>query len=169
VVFEVKTGKLARPAALRELDRALAERDADFAVLVVPNEDKVPAKMRQLREYNGDKLIVTYDPEGDAGIGLEVAYSLARARVLMSRSESGGVDSAAVRDTVERALTATEDVRRIKSQLSGAETSIGNARELLDEMAERVREHLRQIDGLVLSAEPDVASAGDADPQKRLI
>jgi NAD(P)-dependent dehydrogenase (short-subunit alcohol dehydrogenase family) len=137
-------------------------------VLVVPNEDKVPAKMRPLREYNGDKLIVTYDPEGDTGIGLEVAYSLARARVLMSRSESGGVDSAAVRDTVERALTATEDVRRIKSQLSGAETSIGNARELLDEMAERVREHLRQIDGLVLSAEePDEASAGET--QERLL
>ena len=163
VVFEVKTGKLARPAALRELDRALQERDADFAVLVVPNEDKVPAKMRQLREYNGDKMIVTFEPDGDTGVGLEVAYSLARARVLMSRAESGGVDAAAVRDTVERALTATEDVRRIKSQLSGAETSIGNARELLDEMADRVREHLRQIDGLVMSA--DAAE----EPQARLI
>ncbi|MEA2404975.1 MAG: hypothetical protein QOE08_1622, partial [Thermoleophilaceae bacterium] len=55
---------------------------------------------------------------------------------------------------------------------SGAETSIGNARELLDEMAERVREHLRQIDGLVLSAEPDAASADDpgaGEAQERLI
>ena len=41
-------GQAAVEAARRssELDRALEQRDADFAVLVVPTEDKVPAKMR---------------------------------------------------------------------------------------------------------------------------
>ncbi len=161
IVFEVKTGRLSKPQALRELDRSLAERDADFAVLVVPTEEKVPARMSQLREYNGDKLIVAFDPEADSQLPLEVAYSLARARVLMRRNQAGGVNAGAVRDVVERALVATEDVRRIKSQLSGAETSIGNARDLLEQMSERVREHLREMDRLLLA--DGEGDAGGAD------
>jgi hypothetical protein len=161
IVFEVKTGKLSRPDALRELDKAKEQRDADFAVLVVPSEDKVPAKMRQLREYNGDKLIVTFDADAEGPLTLEVAYALARARVLMSRSEAEGIDAAAVRDTVERALNAMETVRAVKSQLTGAKTSIDRARDLIDAMADQVREHLRNVDRLVLegSADGDDAEA----------
>ena len=160
IVFEAKTGKLSKPAALQELDRGLAERDADFAVLVVPADDKLPAAMRPLREYNGDKLIVSHDPEVDSGLALEVAYSLARARVLMSRAEEGGVDSAALRDMVERALAAMDDVRRVKSQLSGARTSIDKAEGILAAMAETVRGHLRQLDALVAASEGGAPSGG---------
>jgi hypothetical protein len=142
-------------------------------VLVVPSEDKVPAKMRQLREYNGDKLIVTFDPEAEGTITLEVAYSLARARVLMSQSESDGVDSGAIRDTVERALNAMEMVRAVKQQLTGAKTSIDKARDVIDTMADQVREHLRNVDRLVLEAsadgEDDRAPAPPSDAQETLV
>jgi hypothetical protein len=169
-VFEVKTGKLSKPEALRELDKSLQQRDADFAVLVVPSEDKVPAKMRQLREYNGDKLIVTYDPEGEGPITLEVAYSLARARVLMSRAEADGIDAGAVRDTVERALNAMETVRAVKSQLTGAKTSIDRATTVLEAMADQVREHLRNVDRLVIEGSApseDDDEAGSEPPVKQ--
>lgn len=175
IVFEVKTGRLSKPDALRELDKALQQRDADFAVLVVPSEDKVPAKMRQLREYNGDKLIVTYDPEAEGPITLEVAYSLARARVLMSQSESEGIDSGAIRDTVERALNAMETVRAVKNQLTGAKTGIDRARDLIDTMADQVREHLRNVDRLVMEASADAEDevrrpkVAPADVQETLV
>ena len=106
-------------------------------MLVVPSEDKVPAKMQALREYNGDKLIVAFDPE-DGPLALQVAYSLARARVLMARGGRRGLDAAAVRDTVERALGALEDVRRIRQQLTGAKTQIDKASEIV-ERHERAR------------------------------
>jgi hypothetical protein len=163
IVFEVKTGKLSKPEALRELDRSLRERDADFAVLVVPSEEKVPAKMRPLREYNGDKLIVTFDPETDGAIALEVAYSLARARVLMGQSDAEGIDAAAVRDSVERALNSMEMVRTVKSNLKGAKTSIDKARDLIDAMADQVREHLRNVDRLVLEGSTETGE-GDERP-----
>jgi hypothetical protein len=152
VVWEAKDRRLSKPAALAELDKAMAQRDADFAVLVVPTEDELPAKMRPLREYNGDKLIVVWDPETDSRLPLELAYSLARARVLMARSESEGIDGAAVRDTVERALGAMDDVRRVKSSLTGAKTNIDRAAGVLDVMSDRVRDHLKAIDDLVLAA-----------------
>jgi hypothetical protein len=164
IVFEAKTGKLSKNDALRALDDSLHQRDADFAVLVVPSEDKVPAKMRPLREYNGDKLIVTFDPEADGPLTLEVAYSLARARVRMSKSEAEGIDASAVRYTVERALNAMEDVRRIKSQLSGAKTSIDNARGLIEAMADQVREYLRNVDRLVLEGSSEDEGAPDERP-----
>jgi hypothetical protein len=161
IVFEAKNARLSRPKALEELDLALRERNADYAVLVVPNEDKVPAKMLSLREYNGDKLIVEFDPEDGQPLALELAYKLARARVLMSRAGEAGLDTGALSDTVERALQSFEEVRRIKQQLTGAKTQIDKASEIVDALAERVKGHLREIDELVQSAQ-DAAEAAEA-------
>ena len=151
IVFEAKHARLTRPRALEELDGAMAERNADFAVLVVPSEEQVPARMHALREINGDKLIVTFDPD-EGPLALQVAYSLARARVLMARGGGDGVDAAAVADTVERALVGLEDVRRIRQQLTGAKTQIDKASEIVGAMTDRVRAQLEEIAALVRSA-----------------
>ncbi len=152
IVFEAKSSQLSRPKALGELDRAISVRSADFGILVVPSEAEVPTRMVPLREYNGDKLIVALDPDGsDPPLALQVAYSLARARVLMAKGASAGeqVDCAAVRESCERAVAALEEVRRIKVQLTGARTQIDKAGEIVDAMTGRVRRHLTEIDALV--------------------
>jgi hypothetical protein len=161
IVFEAKDRKLSKNHALEELDGAMATRSADFAILVVPSEDELPARTHPLREYNGDKLFVVYDPEDGSRLALEVAYGLARARVLMSRDEAGGLDVAAARAEVERALGAMEDVRRIKSQLTNATNGIDAARTILEAMAEGVRGHLAALDAL-LAAEAEVEAAAEA-------
>jgi hypothetical protein len=163
IVFEAKDRRLSRPGALEELDRALADRDADFAVLVVPTEAEVPAKLEPLREYNGDKLVVALDPDEPSGLALELGYRLSRARLLMARGGDGGVDGAAVHDLVERALHAMGEVRKVKSQLTGAKTGIDTAYKIVEEMAARVRGHLAEVDELVLegNAPPAAAPADD--------
>jgi hypothetical protein len=163
IVFEVKTSRLSKPKAIEELDRCMAERNADYGVLVVPAEDRVPAKMVPLREYNGDKLIVAFDPEDGAPLGLQVAYTLARARVLMTKGGGDGVDTAAVRDAVERALGLMEDVRRIKQQLTASKTSIDKAGEIVGAMADGVRGQLAEIAGLIDRAEAAAGEEGEAD------
>ncbi len=159
IVFEAKNARLSKPEALRELDRGLSERDADFAVLVVPSEEQLPARMTALREYNGDKLIVAHDPEDGSRLALEVAYALARARVLMARGGEQQIDAAAIEDKIERAQAALEDVRRVKSQLTGATTSIEQARAILEMIAEQVRQRLTEMATLVSSATPGEPSA----------
>jgi hypothetical protein len=149
IVFEAKNSKRSRKEALCELEEAMAQRAADYAVWVVPGEDKLPARAPALREIGGDKLFVVFDPEDGSRLALEVAYSLARARVLMAKGGTDGVDAGALRAEVERATVAMEDVRRIKSQLTTAAGGIDEARRVLDGMAERVRGHLAQIDALV--------------------
>jgi hypothetical protein len=153
IVVEAKDRqRLSGPKALKELDAAMAERSADFAVMVVPGDDRVPAKMEPLREYDGDKLVVALDP--DAGsLPLEVAYRLARARVLMKTSEADGIDVAAVTAAAERALAALSEERKVKQQLTGAKTSIDKAYDHVDSMTARVRGLLQEIDALVRPAD----------------
>src|SRR3954454_6181416 len=155
IVFEAKNSQLSKNKALAELDGALETRAADYAVLVVPSEGRLPARTHPLREYNGDKLFVTFDPEDGSTLALEVAYGLARARVLMARADDGGVDAAALQVEVERAQGAMEDVRRIKSQLTNATSGIETARQILDAMATGLRAHLSAIESLLASADVD--------------
>src|ERR1700712_1406446 len=128
IVFEAKNRRLSKNEALAELDGALETRAADYAVLVVSSESKLPARTQPLREFNGDKLFVTFDPEDGSTLALEVAYGLARARVLMARAGDDGIDTSALRAEVERAQGAMENVRRIKSQLTNATNGIEEAR-----------------------------------------
>jgi hypothetical protein len=164
IVFEAKNSRLSKKQALAELDEAMASRDADYGIFVVPSADKLPARVSDLREFGGDKLFVVFDPEDDGRIGLEVAYKLARARVLMARGEAGAIDPDAVRGEVERALGAMEDVRRVKSQLTQATTYIGEASKIVDAMAGTVRGHLGQIDVLLRPAEEDDAAEPPTAP-----
>ena len=153
IVFEAKNSKLSKNQALAELDEAMATRDADYGIFVVPSDDRLPAKTHDLREFNGNKLFVVFDPDEGERVGLELAYKLARARVLMARGDAAGVDPAAVRAEVERAVGAMEDVRRVKSQLTQATTYIGEATKIVDTLAANVRGHLGQIDTLLRTAE----------------
>jgi hypothetical protein len=168
VVFEAKASRLSKPKAIEELDRARIERNADFAVLVVPDEERVPAKMHQLREYGGDKLIACYDPADGSTLSLEVAYSLARARVLMARGESDAIDPSAIREAIERATGAMSDVLRVKQQLTGAKTSIDKGGDILEAMATAVRAQLTQVELLLAAAGEDVPepppAAAPAEP-----
>jgi hypothetical protein len=165
IVFEAKNAYVPKNKALAELADAMEQRDADFGVWVVPTAELLPGHAQQLREFNGDKLFVVYDPDdGAARIALEVAYALARARTLMAGAAGDGLDAGALRTEIERALAAMDDVRRIKSQLTGAVGGIEAARKILDDMAERVRAHLTHVDALV------AAGTGDDTPlQGRLV
>ena len=131
-----------------------AQREADFAVLVVPDEELIPAKMHELREVNGDKLLAVFDPGDGSRLSLEVAYKLARARVLMARGEAEGVDAWAIREAIERAAGAMGDVRRVKEQLDvGAKTASSGRAEILDALATAVRAQLQHVELLLAAAD----------------
>ena len=157
IVFEAKDRRLSRNEALAELDACLATRSASYAVLVVPSEDELPARTHANTEFNANKVFCVFDPEEGSLLSLEVAYTLARARVLMARDDADGLDAVALRTEVERAVQALEEVRKIKVQLTNASTGIENARGLVDTMADTVRTHLAQVNVLLDAAEPEAA------------
>jgi hypothetical protein len=155
IAFEAKDKQLSKPKFYSELDATLEQRDADFAVLVVPAAAEVPPRLHSLREYQGDKMIAVYDPEDGSTLELEFAYRVARARVTALREGADEIDAAAVRSTVARAVAAIDDVRKIKSQLTSAQNGIGGAKDLLEAVEARVRAELDQIDAALAPADAD--------------
>jgi hypothetical protein len=153
IVFEVKDERLSKQAAWKELDGAMEERDASFAVLVVAGADRIPAGREELHEYEGNKLIIAVDAEEPGERALEVAYRYARCRVLLARDRELRLDAAAVRDATHEAESALKEAQRIRLALTGAEKNVSTAREGLDLMVGTVLDRLTAIEGLV-SDEP---------------
>ena len=164
IVFEAKNAYVPKNKAVAELEAAMEQRDADYGVWVVPTDELLPGPRRPAARGQRRQAVRRLRPRGGPRLGLEVAYSLARARTLMAEADGEGLDGGALRTEVERALASMDDVRRIKSQLTSATTGIDAARKILDEMADRVRGHLAQIDELVVAGTGD-----DTPPQGRLV
>ena len=154
IVFEAKDKQLSKPKFYSDLDDSMQQRDADYAVLVVPTPEEVPARLHSLREYQGDKMIAVFDREDGSALELEFAYRVARARVTAQREGADEIDAAAIRSTVARATAAMDDVRKIKSQLTAAQNGIGGAREMLEAVESRVRAELTQVDEALAPAAP---------------
>jgi hypothetical protein len=149
LLFEAKDKKLSRNDAWHQLNDGMAARAASFGVLVVAGDERVPARCEQLREYEGNKMIVAVDREEPSGLALEVAYRLAAARVSMARDTSLEVDPAAVRDTAQEAVSTLKQAQAIRSSLTGIKTSSDKARAGLDALVESLRAKLERIELLV--------------------
>ena len=153
VVFEVKDKKLSRNDAWAELNGALAQRGAGFAVLVVAGEERIPARTEPMHEYEGNKLIVAVDREDPDDLALEIAYRYSRCRVLLAREGELEVDAAGVRDAAEEAASALKKAQSIKLALTGATDSVARAREGLEELVAEVRDPLVRIESLIAAAD----------------
>ena len=155
IALELKDRKLSKNDAWAELNAALVERDAAFAILLVASEEKVPAGRDPLHEYEGNKMIVALDRETVDPRPLELAYRYARCRCLMTLESELEVDAAGVRTAAEEALSALRDAQRIRGSLTGASNSVKSAREALDAMVARVQTSVERVEALVgAGAEP---------------
>lgn len=153
IAIDAKDEKLSKNRAWEVLNAALAQRDAQFAILVVASEEKVPAGRQQLQEYEGNKMIVTLDKETLDSRALELAYRYARCRCLMSAERDLALDAAGVRDAADEALSALKDAQRIRSSLTGASNSVKAAHDALDVMVGRVESALKRVETLVSSTQ----------------
>jgi hypothetical protein len=152
IVFEDKDDQLSRNRAWEELNAAMAERDADFAVLVVAGEENIPARREQLVEYEGNKMIVAVDSELPDELGLDLVYRYARLRVLTARDRSLEVDAAGVRDAAEAARSALKRAQGVRLALTNVDKSSAKAREGIEGIVADVEAELARIEGLVAAA-----------------
>ena len=152
ILFEAKDKKLSKNQAWAELNEGMAARAADYAVLVVAGEERVPAGREALHEYEGNKLIVAVDRDQPHGLALETAYRLAAARTRLAREGDLRVDAVAVRDSAAEALSTLKQAQAIRSALTGIKTSSDKARGNLDAMVEAVRAKLELIESLIADA-----------------
>jgi hypothetical protein len=154
IVVEAKSERLSWARAASELDRALEERDADYAILVVSGEDRLPSRCGSLEEYLGNKLVValTGNSQLDEEL-LRLACRYARVRTRLLRGGSLRLDGLAVRQATEEALHALAGARSIAGALTGAARNIETARESFGALVESVTAQLERIETLVRPAD----------------
>src|SRR5918997_268207 len=153
IAFEVKDEKLSKNKAWEVLNGALRQREADFAVLVVASEEKVPSGYQAFHEYGGDKMIVAVDRDALDSRPLELVYRYARCRVLMAlEKETLDVDAAGVSAAAQEALAALKTAQGIRGALTGASNQVDTARKSLDAMVERVQDSLERVESLIRAA-----------------
>jgi Uncharacterized protein conserved in bacteria (DUF2130) len=153
IVFESKDEQLSKNRAWAELNGAMSERQAEFAVLVVAGEENVPAGREQLAEYEGNKMIVSVDAELPDELGLDLAYRYARLRLMLKREGELSLDAAGVRDAVEEARSALKGAQAIRLALTHAGNSVAKAREGVDDLVSSVEGRLERIESLVAAAD----------------
>lgn len=158
VVFEAKNRKLSKNDAWTELNGAMGERDASYAVLVVAGEDKIPSGLEDLTEYQGNKMIAVLDREDPDPLALRLVYRYVRARVLAAGASGLQVDAAGVRDAAEEARARLKGVNRIRKSLTNITSSADRAREDVDGMVTDVERCLERVESLIWSASPRTSS-----------
>ena len=155
IVFEAKNKKLSKNDAWAELNGALKERDAAYAVLVVAGEDKIPSGLEELSEYQGNKMIVVVDRDDPDPQALRLVYRYVRLRVLSAGGAGHDLDAAGVRAATEEAQARLKSVNRIRKSLTNVTSSADKARDEVDEMVADVEVCLARVETLVAAAETD--------------
>jgi Uncharacterized protein conserved in bacteria (DUF2130) len=149
VVFEAKDKKLSRNDAWQELDAELEGRDANFAVLVVSGESKLPARTQELHEYQGNKMVVVFDKEALDPLALELVYRYACARALMGSEAELELDASGVSALVERAAAALKRGKGVRDSLTRAQQGIDGARDGFDSIVGDVEACLNGVEQLI--------------------
>ena len=159
IVFEAKNKRLSKNDAWTELNSCMGQRDAGFAVLVVAGEDKVPAGLEELTEYQGNKIIAVLDREDPDPLALRLVYRYVRARVLAAGADQLEVDAAGVRDAAEEAAARLKRANRVRKSLTSVTNSAKAAGDEFDEMVADIERCIARIEGLVAAAAEDAESA----------
>jgi hypothetical protein len=147
-VLENKTGRLSMAATLRELEEAMANREAQAAIAVFGREEHAPASVPFM--HAGCKAIVVFDREELDERLLWLSYCWARWVVRRELASTGEeVDSERVLALVERVARGLDKATPIKACLTGAGRKLEEARRHLDELLADADAALAELRGLL--------------------
>lgn len=153
IVIEAKTSRnirLTQKGLLGELDNAMKNREAQLAIAVTKT-----IATDCYREIGADKIICAFE---DNGLPLEVAYRVARTRLLLEKhkEKTTEIDIARINGIIIRIRTNLNSVQGIKAKL----TKIGNTSETittdLKSLETNIREGLNELQNELSCKDPDV-------------
>lgn len=151
---------------LAELDAAMANRDADFAVCVSASDEAYPEEVGCFSLY-GNRLLVADDGSGTL---IRAALRWAAAAVRSSRGADRPVDVAEITDGLARIHELAARISNTKRTLSTVRSGVDQARNdldaLRDDLLDRVDEISRRLGPV---AETDVATDGSIGTSGRRV
>ena len=144
IVVEAKTSEnisLTQKGLKGELDNAIKNRQADFAIAVTRASTGAAGCYRELEK---DKIICAFE---DGGLPLEVAYRVARARVLLSMHQESkkGIDTAKICSLIDKIRNELKTVQGIKTKLTSMINTSDDISDDIKQLEISIRESLDEI------------------------
>ena len=145
IVVEAKAEertRLTQKGLLGELDQAIENRGANFAIAVT--ESQISDPIGHYREIPPDKIICTF---GEDGLPLEVAYKIARTRVLLDvyQQPEREIDIRRIDGIISRIKSYLNAIRSIKAKLTGIGNTSEGIKDDLKSLETNIRESLSEL------------------------
>ena len=133
---------------LAELDEALANRDADFAICVAGSVDAYPAEVGVLGVY-GNRLLVADD---GSGITVQAAVRWAVAAVRASAASESTFDPAVLGDGLLRIKELATRLSNLKRSLATIRSGVDQVRNDVDAVRGELLDHVDDLSRALVSS-----------------
>ena len=150
IVVEAKSERgiaITRKGLLGYLDGAMANREAKFAIAV--SEVPLRTSVGHYREYEQNKVVCEF---GEDGLPFEVAYKVARARVLIEMyGEVEEVDVAKMNAILKQIETDLNSIQGIKTKVSRVQNVSKEISEDITDLEHKIRARLSDLQRLLVA------------------
>jgi len=152
IVFEAKDKEMSLSGLITELDGAKKNRGSEYAIGVISGNNTLKdAKglIGSFRDYPKNKTLCILDKETIDPIALEVAYKLARTKLLLGlqaheqKSESVDIDS--INTLIDEIIKKLSDFSTIKGVLTKASGAISNAQTQIENLKLELESMLHEL------------------------
>jgi flagellin-like hook-associated protein FlgL len=149
IVIEAKAGehvRLTQKGLLGELDEAMKNREAQFAIAVT--ESIISEAIGNYREIERDKLICAF---GDNGLPLEVAYKVARTGLLLNMYKEKGreIDMTRLRGVINKIDNDLKAVQGIRAKLTSIENTSDAINDDVKSLEVNIRNSLTELQDII--------------------
>jgi len=151
IVVEAKSQRgvaITRKGLLGYLDEAMENREAKFAIAI--SEVPLPTSVGHYREYEQNKIVCEF---GEDGLLFEVAYKVARARVLIEMyGEVEGVNVAKMNAILKQIETDLNSIQGIKTKVSRVQNVSKEISADITDLEDKIRERLSDLQQLLVGS-----------------
>ena len=162
LVFETKDVKQSQlPQILRDMDEALVNRKASYAIHIAKTVDSLPPAVGWFNEYKGKILIIALSEKADDFPNPEIAriaYKWARTRALIIESSSlKGFDSKLIQDKLQEARRTLRKLAQVRTECSNAEKATEGIRDIIDQIQSDLEQIVDSINSEIQKAAASVS------------
>ncbi|MFO8020719.1 MAG: hypothetical protein R6U96_19000 [Promethearchaeia archaeon] len=150
ITVEAKAGDQhmgGKSSLLDILDKSMNERAADFAIATVRDLDALPQEHQSighLRTYGIDKIVCVANTD-EGWLPLDVAYKIARSRLLMENNETTEIDGGVIKTEIESVINKINTLKGIQGQLTSISNNIKEQRDKIKGLKNEVKDQLNGI------------------------
>lgn len=154
IVLEAKDKDMSLSTLLTELDGAKKNRGASAAIAVMSKRDTLKGSETSIgvfRDYPNNRTICILDKNIIDSMALEVAYKLARAKLLLGlkakEMKTESIDLVSINILIDEISKKLNEFSSMKSNLTKATTAINSVQTQIDNLKEDLQSKLLELSG----------------------